>query len=77
MLAIGLQIVGHSSLNWALRYMLPTFVTAAVLGEPVGSAILAYLVLRERPSTTEILGSAVVLGGIPICTRAEALRGSA
>jgi drug/metabolite transporter (DMT)-like permease len=77
LLAVGPQIVGHSSLNWALRYLSPTFVTASVLGEPVGSAILAYLVLRERPSTTEILGSAVVLGGILLCTRAEAVGSAA
>lgn len=75
LLAVGPQIVGHSSLNWALRYLSPTFVTAAVLGEPVGSAILAYLVLKERPSTSEILGSAVVLCGILVCSRAEALGG--
>jgi drug/metabolite transporter (DMT)-like permease len=77
LLAIGPQIVGHSSLNWALRYLSPTFVTASVLGEPVGSAILAYLVLRERPSPTEIMGSAVILGGILLCSHAEVVGGTA
>jgi drug/metabolite transporter (DMT)-like permease len=76
LLAVGPQIVGHSSLNWALRYLSPTFVTAAVLGEPVGSAILAHLVLQESPSTSEILGGAVILAGIVVCSRAEALRGA-
>jgi drug/metabolite transporter (DMT)-like permease len=76
LLAVGPQVVGHSSLNWALRYLSPTFVTAAVLGEPIGSTILAHLVLHESPSAFEILGGIVILAGIYVCSRAEAAGGS-
>jgi len=75
LLAIGPQIIGHSSLNWALRYLSPTFVAATVLGEPIGSTILAYLILQEAPSTSKVLGGAIILVGIYICSRAEAARG--
>jgi len=75
LLAVGPQIIGHSSLNWALRYLSPTFITAAVLGEPVGSTILAHFVLNESPSTLEILGGTVILAGIYICSRAEVAGG--
>lgn len=71
LLAIGPQVVGHSSLNWALGYLSPTFVAVSVLGEPIGSTILAYWVLRESPSTLEVLGGAVILAGIYVCGRAE------
>lgn len=71
LLAVGPQIIGHSSLNWALRYLSPTFVTAAVLGEPIGSTVLAALVLYERPTILEIVGSGVILAGIYVCSRAE------
>jgi len=75
LLAVGPQVIGHSSLNWALRYLSPTFITAAVLGEPVGSTILAHFVLNESPSTLEILGGTVILAGIYICSRAEVAGG--
>lgn len=75
LLAVGPQLIGHSSLNWALRYLSPTFVTAAILGEPVGATVLAYLVLHESPSTLEILGGTVILAGIYICSRAEVAGG--
>jgi drug/metabolite transporter (DMT)-like permease len=77
LLAIGPQIVGHSSINWSLRYLSPTFVTAAVLGEPVGSTILAYLILQESPSVLELLGGLIILAGIYVCGRAETAGGLA
>lgn len=64
LLALGPQLLGHSSLNWALKYMPATMVTIAVLGEPVGATILAALMLGELPATLEIVGGMLILGGI-------------
>jgi drug/metabolite transporter (DMT)-like permease len=64
LLALGPQLLGHSYLNWALRYVSATFVTVAVLGEPVGATLLAYLILGERPTIAEIGGGALILIGI-------------
>ena len=75
LLAIGPQVVGHSSLNWALRYLSPTFVTAAVLGEPIGSVVLASLILHEAPSAIKLVGGAIILAGICLCARAEVAGG--
>lgn len=75
LMAIGPQVVGHSSFNWALGYLSPTFVTVSILGEPVGSTVLAYWILKESPSTTKLLGGAAILAGIYVCSRAEAAGG--
>jgi len=71
MLALVPQIVGHSSLNWALRHLTATSVTIVVLAEPVGSTILAWLVLAERPTLWAVAGGAVVLLGIAIAGRSR------
>ncbi len=75
LMAIGPQVIGHSSFNWALGYLSPAFVTVSILGEPIGSSILAYLVLQESPSRFEVLGGIVILTGIYLCSRAEAAGG--
>jgi len=72
LLALGPQVVGHSSLNWALRYLSSTFVAATVLAEPIGSTILAYWLLHETVSLSKLVGGAIILAGLYICARAEA-----
>lgn len=71
LLAIGPQILGHSSLNWALRYLSATFVTIAVLGEAVGATLLAWWLLEEAPSAWSLVGGALVLSGIALASHAE------
>ena len=63
-LAIFPQIVGHTSLNWALAYLPVGFVAIVLLGEPVGSTILAAIFLKEIPSVVEIIGGVTILFGI-------------
>jgi drug/metabolite transporter (DMT)-like permease len=75
LLAVGPQIVGHSSLNWALRYLSATFVTIASLGEPIGSTLLAWWLLGEPPSPWALLGGGLILAGIAVGSRAERARG--
>ncbi|MDD5503355.1 MAG: DMT family transporter [Candidatus Thermoplasmatota archaeon] len=69
LLAILPQIVGHSSLNWALAYMSPVYVTMSVLAEPVGSVILAWLVLGEAPPAMAIVGGILIFAGILVGSR--------
>jgi drug/metabolite transporter (DMT)-like permease len=73
MLALGLvpQLVGHSTLNWALRYLSATFVAIIMLAEPIGSGILAFIILGETVTWTTAIGGTVVLTGIYIASRAE------
>ncbi len=69
LLAVVPQLVGHSTLNWALRYLPAAFVSVALLGEPVGSSLLATLFLGETPRPIEILGGAIILVGIYLASR--------
>jgi drug/metabolite transporter (DMT)-like permease len=71
LMALGPQILGHSSLNWALRYLSATYVTLATLGEPIGSALLAWWLLGERPTLWAVLGGLLILGGIVVGSHAE------
>jgi drug/metabolite transporter (DMT)-like permease len=73
-LAIVPTIVGHSSMNYALRY-LPAFkVNVAILGEPVGSAVWAALLLGERPRSATWVGGGLVLAGIFLTLQRRTVR---
>ncbi|MBN1955790.1 MAG: DMT family transporter [Anaerolineae bacterium] len=68
LMAVGPQIVGHSSLNWALRHLPATYVTLAALGEPIGSALLVWWILDESPTWLAAAGGAMVLLGIAVAS---------
>ncbi|MEO8004089.1 MAG: DMT family transporter, partial [Betaproteobacteria bacterium] len=70
-LALGPQLLGHSIFNWALRRLSATFVAVAILGEPVGSALLAWLLFGERFSAPQFAGFALLLLGIFVAARDE------
>ena len=69
LLALIPQIIGHSTFNWALGYLPAAFVAVTTLGEPVGSAILAFFILQETPSMIMILGGVLILFGIYLASR--------
>ncbi len=58
------QLIGHSSLNFALRYFPASYVGIAAQLEPVLSAIVAFLLFTEIPSGIQIIGSAIILSGV-------------
>ena len=69
LLALFPQLIGHSTYNWVLRYIPATLVAVVTLVEPIGSAILAYFLLRESPSAGVLLGGALILVGIYLASR--------
>ena len=71
LLAAGPQILGHSSFNWALAHFSAILVTLAILGEPIGATILAWLVLGEAPSLGSLVGGPLILAGILLASREE------
>lgn len=71
LLALVPQLIGHSTYNWALRYMPAALVSITTLGEPIGSAILAYLILGEAPTVMTILGGVLILAGIYLASRTK------
>ena len=64
LLAVGPQLLGHTSFNWSLRHLSATFVALSILGEPVGSALLALTIFGERLAPLQLAGFLVVLVGI-------------
>jgi drug/metabolite transporter (DMT)-like permease len=70
-LAIGPQLLGHTSFNYALSALSATFIAVAILGEPVGSAILALLIFGETFAPLQLLGFVLLLTGIAIATLGE------
>jgi len=65
------QVIGHTSLNWALKYFSATAVAVIILGEPVGASILAIIILGEKLSLVKIFGGLVILGGVIMAIIAE------
>jgi len=72
LLAIVPQLVGHSSFNWALKFLPATYVSVAALGEPIGSTVLAVFLLGEMPSALKIAGGVLILAGIAVASRGPA-----
>lgn len=72
-MAIGPGILGHTLYNWSLKYVKATVISVSLLGEPVGSTILAYFLLFETPTSLTVLGGIAILVGIYLA--ATGLRG--
>ena len=72
LMALGPQLLGHSSLNWALGHLSATLVAVAVMAEPVGATILAWLVLGEAPPLASVAGGGLVLAGVYLAFRRPA-----
>ncbi len=64
LLALVPQLLGHSSFNWALKYLPTAYVSVALLGEPVGAILLTTLFLGEVPAGLELVGGVLILAGI-------------
>jgi drug/metabolite transporter (DMT)-like permease len=61
LLALGPQVIGHTLINHALRRLSPTIVAIAILGEPIGAALLAWLMLGESLAPTQLAGFTMVV----------------
>ena len=70
-LAIGPMLLGHTGMNWALKYMPAYVVNLVTLGEPLGATLLGALIpgIRQIPSVTTIAGGIVVLAGVSLAAR--------
>ena len=71
LLAVFSTILGHSIFSWCLKYFSPSFVSASKLCEPVVAAILAGFLFGEIPSTLQLAGGALILGGVLYYSKLE------
>lgn len=58
------QLVGHSSLNWAMTRLHPTRTSLALLFEPIGASLLGYCVFGEQPGWAVVLGAIAIIVGL-------------
>ncbi len=71
LLAFVPQLIGHSTINWALKRLSASRVSVFVLGEPVCSAVLAIPFFGEIPGRLNLMGAAIILVGIYLSLRNE------
>jgi drug/metabolite transporter (DMT)-like permease len=77
-LAVGPMLIGHTGMNWALKFLPAYVVNLTVLGEPVGATLLGAFIpaIRQIPTVATLAGGAIVLAGVVIAahTRGAAAR---
>jgi len=64
LMAIIPTILGHTFYNYALKYVKAQVVSVSLLGEPIGSSILAFILLSEPAPRLTIIGGCLILPGI-------------
>ncbi|RLF46203.1 MAG: EamA/RhaT family transporter [Thermoplasmata archaeon] len=71
LMALVSGIFGHTFYNWALKYVPAHVASVALLAEPVGSSLLAFLLpwIQQVPSIYTITGGGIVLAGIYLTAR--------
>ena len=64
-------ILGHTLYNWSLKFIKASLASVALLGEPLGSTIFAFLVpwINEIPSKYTFIGGAIILFGIYLTSK--------
>jgi drug/metabolite transporter (DMT)-like permease len=77
-LAIGPMLLGHTGMNWALKYLPAYVVNLTVLGEPVGATLLGAIIpsIRQIPTINTLVGGAIVLGGVIVAAAGASRRSS-
>jgi drug/metabolite transporter (DMT)-like permease len=74
LLALIPQLIGHTTFNWALKYLPASMVAITILGEPLGSTILANFILGEGLTIWKVLGGISIFAGILVALKKEAFR---
>jgi drug/metabolite transporter (DMT)-like permease len=69
-LAAGPMMLGHTGINYALRYFPAYMANLASLGEPVGATLIAWVLpaIAEVPPPQTLLGGFLILVGIALGT---------
>ena len=72
-LAIGPMLLGHTGMNWALKFLPAYVVNLTVLGEPVGATLLGAFIpaIRQIPTAATLVGGAIVLTGVIVASDAR------
>ena len=71
LLSVFSTILGHSIFSWCLKFLSPSSVSASKLCEPVVAAIMAAFLFGEMPVPLQIVGGAMIIGGVLFYSRLE------
>jgi drug/metabolite transporter (DMT)-like permease len=71
LMAIVSGIFGHTLYNWSLGYIRASVMSVALLGEPIGASLLAYVIpwIHQEPSVYTLVGGGIILVGIYLTAR--------
>lgn len=58
------QMLGHSSFNYAVKFLSATTIGIVAQLEPIASAVLAFMLLREQPTISQLIASALIIFGV-------------
>ncbi|MFP3388580.1 DMT family transporter [Brevibacillus sp. SIMBA_040] len=68
-LALFPTLLGHSIFNWIIKWLNTTTISMGILGEPIGTAILAYFILGEVVTLPQWIGGLIIIAGIYLFIR--------
>lgn len=68
-LAVGPQLLGHGSLNYAVKFVSPTLLSTLILTEPIFATILAFFILAELPAILSVFAITIILIGVTLTWR--------
>ncbi|MBE1441925.1 DMT family transporter [Paenibacillus sp. OAS669] len=74
LLAIVPTVFGHVLFNWALKYVNAASVSSAVLGEPIGATLLAWIILGESINAIQVAAGLLLIFGVWIFIRNNHVR---
>ena len=71
LMAIVSGIFGHTLYNWCLKHIRASIASVALLGEPIGSTMLAFVIpwIHQIPSKYTMAGGVIILVGIYLTSR--------
>jgi drug/metabolite transporter (DMT)-like permease len=70
-MALISQLIGHTCYNWALKWFSASLIAISLLGEPIGSTILAYILFNEGLTWWKVVGGIIILCAIYIAASTE------
>jgi drug/metabolite transporter (DMT)-like permease len=73
-MAVIPQIGGHTLYNWSLRWVPAPIVSLSLVGEPIGSSLLAWVLLSQVPAAAVAFGGSLALAGIYLSARGTGTR---
>jgi drug/metabolite transporter (DMT)-like permease len=69
LLAIVPQLIGHTSINWALKHLKTSMIAITILGDPIGATFLAYVLFEESVGTLQMTGILLIFAAIILASR--------